>query len=81
MIPIAPLQSGSSRAGSVAAEPACGCLVTVLDDFAPPAWDVFVYRPQRGPVPPRIRRVFDAIVEALSDPALARQHEDLINFQ
>ena len=55
----------------VAAELASGRLVTVLDDFAPPAWDVFVYRPQRGPVPPRIRRVFDAIVEALSDPALA----------
>ena len=42
-----------------------GRLVTVLDDFAPPAWDLFVYRPQRGPVPPRVRRVFDAIVEAL----------------
>jgi hypothetical protein len=47
-------------------------LVTELDDFAPPPWDVFVYRPQRGPVAPRIRRVFDAIVEALSDPAPAR---------
>jgi DNA-binding transcriptional LysR family regulator len=58
----------------VAAELASGRLVTVLDAFAPPAWDLFVYRPQRGPVPPRIRRVFDAIVDALSDPALARQH-------
>lgn len=56
----------------VAADLASGRLVTVLDEFAPPAWDVFVYRPQRGPVPPRIRRVFDAIVEAFSDPALAR---------
>jgi DNA-binding transcriptional LysR family regulator len=51
---------------------ASGRLVTVLDAFAPPAWDVFVYRPQRGPVAPRIRRVFDAIVAAFSDPALAR---------
>lgn len=50
----------------VAADLAGGRLVTVLDDFAPPPWDVFVYRPQRGPVPPRVRRVFDAIVEALS---------------
>jgi DNA-binding transcriptional LysR family regulator len=41
-----------------------GRLITVLDSFAPPAWDVFVYRPQRGPVPPRVRRVFDAIVAA-----------------
>lgn len=56
----------------VGADLASGRLVTVLDEFAPPAWDVFVYRPQRGPVPPRIRRVFDAIVEAFSDPALAR---------
>lgn len=40
-------------------------LVTVLDQFAPPPWDVFVFRPQRGPVPPRIRLVFDAIVFSL----------------
>jgi DNA-binding transcriptional LysR family regulator len=50
---------------------ASGRLVTVLDELAPPAWDVFVYRPQRGPVPPRIRRVFDTIVAAFTDPALA----------
>ncbi|MFS2002787.1 LysR family transcriptional regulator [Duganella sp. CT11-25] len=51
---------------------ASGRLVTVLDAFAPPAWDLFVYRPQRGPVPPRIRRVFDAIVEAFAVPDSGR---------
>jgi DNA-binding transcriptional LysR family regulator len=56
----------------VAAALDSGRLVEVLGEFAPPAWDVFVYRPQRGPVPPRIRRVFDAIVEAMSDAAPAR---------
>jgi DNA-binding transcriptional LysR family regulator len=55
----------------VAEHLASGRLVTVLDAFAPPAWDVFVYRPQRGPVPPRVRRVFDAIVAALGEPAAA----------
>ena len=54
----------------VAAHLSSGCLVTVLDELAPPEWDVFVYRPQRGPVPPRIRRVFDTIVDAFADPAL-----------
>jgi DNA-binding transcriptional LysR family regulator len=51
---------------------ASGRLVTVLDAFAPPAWDLFVYRPQRGPVPPRIRRVFDAIVDAFAVPDSGR---------
>jgi DNA-binding transcriptional LysR family regulator len=59
----------------VAAHLATGRLVTVLDEFAPPDWDVFVYRPQRGPVPPRIRRVFDTLVEAFSDLALGRERE------
>lgn len=45
-----------------------GRLVTVLDDYRPDPWDLYVYRPQRGPVPARIRLVFDHIVDALSDP-------------
>lgn len=43
-----------------------GALVEVLQEDAPAPWDIFVYRPQRGPVPPRIREVFDSIVEELS---------------
>lgn len=43
-----------------------GKLVSVLDALAPEPWPICVYRPQRGPVPPRIRLVFDAIVDVLS---------------
>jgi len=42
-----------------------GALVAVLDELAPDPWPVYVYRPQRGPVPARIRLVFDAVVAAL----------------
>jgi DNA-binding transcriptional LysR family regulator len=42
-----------------------GALVAVLDELAPDPWPVYVYRPQRGPVPARIRLVFDAVVGAL----------------
>jgi len=43
-----------------------GRLVEVLQQDAPPPWDVMVYRPQSGPVPARVRRVFDAIVAGLT---------------
>jgi DNA-binding transcriptional LysR family regulator len=45
-----------------------GRLITVLDEYRPDPWDLYVYRPQRGPVPARIRLVFDHIVDTLSDP-------------
>lgn len=45
-----------------------GRLVTVLDEYTPPPWELYVYRPQRGPVPARIRLVYDHILKALSDP-------------
>ncbi|MBB3214706.1 DNA-binding transcriptional LysR family regulator [Herbaspirillum sp. Sphag1AN] len=44
---------------------ASGRLIPVLQSFQPDPWDVYVYRPQRGPVPPRIRLVFDRCVEVL----------------
>jgi DNA-binding transcriptional LysR family regulator len=44
---------------------AAGRLVPVLREFMPDPWDVYVYRPQRGPVPARIRLVFDNCVAAL----------------
>lgn len=43
-----------------------GRLVPVLQKFAPNPWDLYVYRPQRGPVSPRVRRVFDSLGEALA---------------
>lgn len=46
---------------------AAGELVPVMEKLAPEPWGLFVYRPQRGPVPARIRLVFDALILALSD--------------
>jgi len=46
---------------------ASGQLVTVLDEYAPPPWDIYVYRPQRGPVSARVRLVFDHLVAALQN--------------
>jgi DNA-binding transcriptional LysR family regulator len=54
---------------------AAGRLVRVLVDCQAPAWQLYVYRSQRAPVPARTRLVFDALVRALaqptSDPAAA----------
>jgi len=44
---------------------AAGRLVPVMRELAPEPWDLYVYRPQRGPVPARIRLVFDACVAAM----------------
>lgn len=41
-------------------------LITVLEEFAPTPWDLYIYRPQSGPVPARIRLVFDHLVARLS---------------
>lgn len=46
-----------------------GKLISVLDDYQPTPWELYVYRPRRSPVPARIRLIYDHIVEALSDPA------------
>jgi DNA-binding transcriptional LysR family regulator len=43
-----------------------GRLVGVLREFAPPPWDIYVYRPQLGPVPARIRIVYDQILKAVA---------------
>jgi len=44
---------------------AAGRLVPVLQEYMPEPWDVYIYRPQRGPVPARIRLVFDSCVAAI----------------
>lgn len=46
-----------------------GRLVEVLPDWAPPPWNLYVYRPQRGPVAARIRLVYDRLAAFFSDPA------------
>lgn len=50
---------------------ASGKLVRVLECEEPPPWGLYVYRPQRGPVPARVRAVFDALHLAVGSlPAL-----------
>ncbi|POR51084.1 DNA-binding transcriptional LysR family regulator [Paraburkholderia eburnea] len=43
-----------------------GSLVPVLERFTPEPWEIYVYRPQRGPVPARVRLVFDSLVAAIA---------------
>lgn len=43
-----------------------GRLVRLLPEWAPQPWDIHVYRPQRGPVPARVRLVFDEIAAAIA---------------
>jgi DNA-binding transcriptional LysR family regulator len=47
---------------------AAGRLQRVLVDCQAPAWQLYVYRSQRAPVPARTRLVFDALVRALAPP-------------
>ncbi len=44
---------------------ASGKLVRVLQHEEPAAWGLYVYRPQRGPVPARLRAVFDELYAAV----------------
>jgi len=41
-------------------------LVRVLEEVEPVPWDLYIYRPQRGPVPQRVRLFFDHLVSRLS---------------
>jgi DNA-binding transcriptional LysR family regulator len=43
-----------------------GRLVSLIEHEAPEPWNLYVYRPRRGPVPARVRLVYDSLVEALS---------------
>ncbi|MBN9354864.1 LysR family transcriptional regulator [Herbaspirillum huttiense] len=46
---------------------AAGRLVPVMTDHEPDPWDMYLYRPQRGPVPPRLRLVFDTLVREFAE--------------
>lgn len=46
---------------------ASGRLVPVLQKLQPAPWEIYIYRPQRGPVPARIRLVFDTLVRTLGE--------------
>lgn len=45
-----------------------GRLQEVLPAYAPAPWELFIYRPQRGPVPARVRLVYDHLIACFSDP-------------
>lgn len=47
-----------------------GTLIAVLEEVAPPPWDLYVFRPQRTPVPARVRFIYDALLETLADPRI-----------
>lgn len=42
-----------------------GKLVAVMEDYEPEPWEMYLYRPQRGPMPARLRLVFDTLAQAL----------------
>ncbi|MEQ9887807.1 LysR family transcriptional regulator [Pectobacterium zantedeschiae] len=44
-----------------------GHLVALLNDDMPDPWPLHVYRPQAGPVPARVRLVFDTLVDILGN--------------
>ncbi len=46
-----------------------GQLRAVLLSCSPPPWELFIYRPQQGPVSHRVRLVFDHLKLAFSDSA------------
>jgi DNA-binding transcriptional LysR family regulator len=46
-----------------------GELVEVLPELAPTPWALSVYRPQRSPVPARVRVVYDWLVGDFSNAA------------
>jgi DNA-binding transcriptional LysR family regulator len=58
---------GQLAAHLVIAPLRAGHLVAVLEHEAPDPWPVIVYRTRRTPTPPRVRLVFDRLVESLAD--------------
>ena len=49
-----------------------GLLVPILEDMASSQWGLYVYRPQLGPVPSRIRALFDFLFEYYSEQKFTR---------
>jgi DNA-binding transcriptional LysR family regulator len=50
-----------------------GRLVEVMQDAAPSPSELIMYRPQTGPVPPRVRLVYDHLVRCFSNPEIFPQ--------
>jgi DNA-binding transcriptional LysR family regulator len=47
-----------------------GKLIEVMKDHSTESWTLYVFRPQRSPVPRRVRLVFDHLVSSLSNPKI-----------
>lgn len=55
-----------------------GHLVPVLESYAmTESWNLFIYRPQNGPVPPRTRVIYDMFVRHFSDHSFFPTHYHL----
>ena len=52
-----------------------GLLVEVLAEIAPPTIDLMLYRTQSGPVPARVRLVYDHLMKCLGDPQMFPAHK------
>lgn len=50
-----------------------GQLVEVMQDDAPGPFELIMYRPHSGPVPPRVRLVYDHLMTCFSDPGIFPQ--------
>jgi DNA-binding transcriptional LysR family regulator len=50
-----------------------GTLVEVLPELTPPTIDLIIYRTQSGPVPPRVRLVYDHLKKCLGDTQMFPQ--------
>lgn len=42
-----------------------GLLIPVLEKYQSPPWGLYIYRPQRGPIPKRVRLLFDYLCQQL----------------
>lgn len=49
-----------------------GLLVELLTKHAPPPVELIIYRTQSGPIPPRVRLVYDHLIARFSDPEVFR---------
>ncbi len=51
-----------------------GKLQRVLEAFEPDPWTYYIYRPQRGPVPRRVRAMYDALSEGIPEYLERQRH-------
>ena len=50
-----------------------GRLIPLLEDYSPEPAQLYIYRPQRGPISARVRLVYEHLRQAFSDPGMFPQ--------